>query len=189
MSVNVTTVTVNNKLGNQFGNPVVKVITSPNQNDTGDLTIPAGDEMMVYPLDQSAKATSLQLEYIEIEVLGQGNEIPIPIGIDSTDDLNVGVIYVSGQNKWTIIFNPIGIKGGDSNVNVTIGQDQPDKKYVSSYSFMFGMAGGILFGPLLYGISPILWGVAVGVALVGAVAAWYKSARRKKKNRKEDPGK
>ena len=136
---NVTTVSVKNKLGNQFGNRQVQVNTWANQQTTSSLTILPWGEKRVYPINPEARQpvdpVSLELDSIEIEVLEGVAGIPIPIGIDSTDDLNVEVIQVIGQNTWTIKFNPpgkpgnlpikLGGKGGDSNVNVTLGQDEP----------------------------------------------------------------
>lgn len=151
MTNNVKTVSVKNRLGNQFGYLDVRVNTSPNQISTNNDMISAGDEMVVYPFDQSS---SLQLESIDIEVLGQEDEIPIPIGIDSMVDLNVEANLVSYENKWTIIFDPpitdeTGAKGGDSNVNVTIGQDEPPLPLTKAFIFLVGLLIGLLFGLFL----------------------------------------
>jgi hypothetical protein len=186
MTNNVTTVTVKNRLGNKFGYLDVRVNTSPNQISTNNDMISAGDEMVVYPFDQSS---SLQLESIDIEVLGQEDEIPIPIGIDFMVDLNVEASLVSYENKWTIIFDPpitpgTGSKGGDSNVNVTIGQDESD--YLSV--LMLAILIALIVGALSSAISPLLSVFAVGATLVVAVGAWIKSAGRKRKKRKVNPG-
>jgi len=186
MTNNVTTVTVRNRLGNQYGNLDVQVNTWANQQNTGNLTISAGDEKMVYPLPAAYKSSlPPQLDSIDIEVSEVTNGIHIPIKIYPYG-LNVVVSHAILQNKWTIIFEPLitegtGTKGGDSNVNVTIGQDEP----MELFAFLAVVTAiGLFAGPLLYGISPVLWGAAVGVTFVGAVAAWYKSAVKKQKKRK-----
>jgi len=185
MTNNVTTVTVKNKLGRKFKDRNVEVNTWVDGKLFKSFTISFGDEMMVYPFDQKDQP---QLDSIDIEVLGGVTVIPIPISIDSADDLNLQFLNASGQNKWKVNFNSLkkpGVKlmgnGGDSNVNVTIGQDEP----MELFAFLAVVTAiGLFAGPLLYGISPVLWGAAVGVTFVGAVAAWYKSAVKKQKKRK-----
>ena len=159
-----TTVTVKNKLGKKFGSRKIQVDTRANEETTSSLTILPRGEKRVYPINPEARQpvdpVSLKLDSIEIEVLEAGNEIVIPIGIDSTDDLNVEVSLVSDENKWTIIFNPPiipgdlpiipGVKGGDSNVNVTLGQDEPPNKALFLLvgfviGFVLGFIAGLLF--------------------------------------------
>ena len=119
-----TTVTVKNKLGKKFGSRKIQVDTRANEETTSSLTILPWGEKMVHPIDPVPP----KLDSIEIEALEEGNEIPIPIGITPTDDLNVEVDKVTGEDKWILTFTPPIIPtktNGESNVNVTLGQDEP----------------------------------------------------------------
>ena len=154
MNDNVTTVTVKNKLGGKFNNRKIQVNTWANEQTTSSLTILPRGEKRVYPINPEARQpvdpVSLKLDSIEIEVLEAGNEIAIPIGIDTTDDLNVEVSHVSEEDRWVIMFKPQIVppqtKNGDSNVNVTLGQDEPPNMLLYFLVvFVLGFIAGLLF--------------------------------------------
>lgn len=184
MSDNVTTVWVKNKLGCKFGNRQVQVNTWANGQTTGSFTISPRSEKRIHPLDrqelQKVPVPSL-LESIDFEVLGEGNEMPIPISIDSSDDLKAEISHVRKKSKWTITFNPsivLDLHDGGSSISITIG---PDEIGINAISLLGGFVAGLIAGLLLCGVSPILWGGAVVVSMAGAVAAWCKCAWWKKK--------
>ncbi|UCH95425.1 MAG: hypothetical protein JSV88_00885 [Candidatus Aminicenantes bacterium] len=182
----VTTISIKNKLGNRFGNREIQVNTRANDKITGSFTISPWNEKRVHPLYQQAEKeipVPFQLDSLDIEALGLATNLPIPISIDTSDDLNVEVSHVIANNMWVILFKPpiVPKRNGDSNVNVTLGQDEPPFK---AMSYLLGGAGlGIIFGPPLYRISPILWGAAVLAALAGAAVTWFRSAGRERKKK------
>lgn len=184
-------VVVINKLGNKFGMREIWVNTMLNDQNTSSLPILPWEEKTVYPIDpqalQSEEAATLDLGALEIIAQGNGNGIPIPFSITVLSGSNFQYNIVKTADKWIITFDPpiaaaadgvFPAKNGESNVNVTIGEDEEVKTLVQ---VLAGFTAGLIVGLLLYVVSPILWGGAVLASLAATVVAWFKSAGRKRK--------
>jgi hypothetical protein len=189
MSVKVNTVWVKNKLGTLYGNREIQVNNSPNDQTTGILTISPGEEKSLHPLYQQSEEDSqgvFQLGSLYIEALGLGTNRRIPVSINPPEGLNVDVSCEIEDKRWKITFTPPinSFKTTGSDVNVTLGQDEPLKNLVIAMAAPLFI--GLIAAPILYRISPILWAAAVLIALAGAAAAWFRTAGRKREKQESE---
>lgn len=170
-------INVRNKLGKQFGKRDIQATTWVGDQNLNSMVLRDSEEGIVFPGDQQVS----EIEKLILEVLGLQRSVSIPISVDSQDDYNLDVSRL-GPGKFQLLFKTTrngGLRDGDSSVNVTIGPDEQPK--LLAVITVISLIIGLVAGPILYKVSPILLGAAVGASAAFAIFSWFKTRTGKKK--------